>query len=343
MSTRDRIALSVPPLLLRLVLAVTFLWAGLGKALTFDSVSPGGAATLASMGVAVNNSGPPVIVPSPTLPASGGGGAMLFRPPLGIQGAGFQNGGAGSGGAGNTTPPFPADGFSNKPKQDGKPESTKPEQPASPPASDPETKPKNPFSVPAPATTPPAATPPPAPVTSAPAVTTGPIKTAADFPNPEPVRRVYLLALGIHGAANPPALPAGPSGEPAATKMRLLPAEIGQGSRPVYMAFTIAAIEIIAGAMLLLGMLSRVWALAIAFVMMGAIWMTQIGPAMQSGDTFLGFLPNYPWGDPVKWKDLFWQLSLLASAMAVVFAGSGALAVDNAMFGKRADRADLDE
>ena len=327
MSTRDRIALSVPPLLLRLVLAVTFLWAGLGKALTYMSVSPEGAATLSSMGVAVTNaSAPPAVVP----------GAMLTpdrSPPLGIMGAGFQ---AGSGGAGSTNPPFPADGFS-KPK-DAKPD-TKPDQPATPPAGEatkPET--KNPF-VP-PAATPPAASP---PATTAPASQSGPVKTAADFPNPEPVRRVYMLALGVHAAANPPALPAGPSGEPAVAKMRLLPAELGQGSRPVYFAFTITAIEIIAGAMLLLGMMSRLWAFALACVMIGAIWMTQIGPAIQSGDTFLGFLPNHPWGDPSKWNTFFLQLALLASALAVVFAGSGALAVDNALFGKRADRTELDE
>lgn len=341
MSTRDRIALAIPPLLLRLVLAVTFLWAGLGKALTHMSVSPDGAATLSLMGVAVSNTGPaPVLVPAPTVPASPGStetapppksGAMANPgAPLGFRGAGFQ-------GAGSTNPPFPADGFS-KPKQDGQPEAPKPDSPKPDPKPEPGSAPptdRPPGSNPFPVATPPAQV--PAPVAPTPGA-----KTAADFPNPEPVRRVYGLALAVHAAANPPMTPAGPSGESVPTRMRLLPAELGQGSRPVYMAFSIAAVEIIAGAMLLLGMLSRLWALAIACVMVGAIWLTQIGPAMATGDTVLGFLPNYPWGDPGKWMPLMWQVSLLASALAVFFAGSGAMAVDNAMFGRRGQRA-LDE
>lgn len=303
------------------------------------SVSPEAAATLSTMGVTVTNAGvggtPPVNVPAPGTPPAGG--AMLTpTTPLGFVGAGFQAGGAGSGGAGGTNPPFPADGFS-KPKQDDKPETKpepKPEPPATPPAADPKPPGKGLFPIPA---TPPASAP-----TSGGGGGGGPVKTAADFPNPEPVRRVYVLAYAIYTAANPPTPPAGPTGEPAPAPMRLLPAELGTGSRPVYMAFTIAATEIIAGAMLLIGMLSRLWALAVACVMIGAIWLTGIGPAMASGDNVLGFLPNYPWGDMSKWMPLLWQVSLLAMALAVFFAGSGALAVDNAMFGSRADRVDAD-
>jgi uncharacterized membrane protein YphA (DoxX/SURF4 family) len=340
MSNRDRIALAVPPLLLRLVLAVTFIWAGLSKALTTMSISPEGAATLSSMGVTVNNAGPPSLIPipAPSKPSESpaaptGGSASRPGAPIGFLGAGFQNGGAG-----NSSPPFPADGFA-KPKQE-----SKPEQPAAPAVPAPgESKPaaKNPLGIPV---TPPAVPPQPAqttPITPPTAVVTA--KTAADFPNPEPVRRVYGLALTVHSAANPPPAPAGPSGEPAPARMRLLPAELGQGSRPVYVAFTIAAIEIISGAMLLLGMLTRLWALAVAFVMVGAIWLTQIGPAIASGDAVLGFLPNRPWGDAGQWMPLFWNISLLGAALAVFFAGSGALAVDNAMFGRRSQPGDTDE
>ncbi|MEO0588752.1 MAG: hypothetical protein AAF078_14065, partial [Planctomycetota bacterium] len=51
MRTRDRLGLSIPPLLLRVVLALTFLWAGLGKIMAEAPVSGVDAVILAELGV----------------------------------------------------------------------------------------------------------------------------------------------------------------------------------------------------------------------------------------------------------------------------------------------------
>ncbi|MFG0252246.1 MAG: hypothetical protein ACF8NJ_05160, partial [Phycisphaerales bacterium JB038] len=64
MSFRDRLALTFPPLLIRLVLALTFVWAGLGK-VTKTDFSPEQAAALANMGIAafVDMAGSPAATP----------------------------------------------------------------------------------------------------------------------------------------------------------------------------------------------------------------------------------------------------------------------------------------
>lgn len=98
------------------------------------------------------------------------------------------------------------------------------------------------------------------------------------------------------------------------------------------LAYAAAITEIVAGLFLLVGLFVRVSAFSLAGVMLGAIWLTEIGPAIQAGTARLGILPGYGLWDVGAWKTILWQLSLLCSALALVFTGPGALALDNALF-----------
>lgn len=157
------------------------------------------------------------------------------------------------------------------------------------------------------------------------------VYTAADFPTPVRVRTVNLLALGIHAAANPPE-----------GKMPLWPPSIGKGNWPKYLAWAVALTELLGGLGLLLGFLTRVWALGIAGVMAGAMWLTEMGPAIQKGTATLGFLPDYPvFGE--GWQHFMFQFALFMSAMALVFIGPGRMSLDSALLpGRGPDHDDAD-
>lgn len=163
------------------------------------------------------------------------------------------------------------------------------------------------------------------------------VATAADFPDEIRVRRVFGLALLIHGATNPGTTESG------TTKVALWPAKLGTGHWPVVFAWAAAITEIVAGLFVLVGLLTRMSALSLAFCMVVAIWLTEVGPALQSGDTFLGFLPNYKAfgsdaaGNPL-FARLFWQFSLLCIGLALTFSGPGWLSFDRALFPPRLAR-----
>lgn len=158
--------------------------------------------------------------------------------------------------------------------------------------------------------------------TSAPAVQAIVAHRAQDFPNPQKVRQVYGLALVLHEAANPAS---SIDGKP---KMALWPKALATGSLPVYFAWTAAVSELLGGSMILVGLFTRLWALSLAGTMATALWLTQIGPAIQSGQTTLGFLPAYPAFSIEQWKTPMWQFSLLMIALALVFSGPGAASLD---------------
>ncbi|MGE3108083.1 MAG: DoxX family membrane protein [Phycisphaerales bacterium] len=320
MRKRDKVSLSLPSLFLRLMLAVIFIWAGLGKVRARDHVDPESAAILANMGV----------VRAPAAP-SGGGNTPAAPLPA------------------SAKPPEPA-------------ETTKPEKPAETPANEPTKKPEGkPTEKP---DAPPdagrsgsaaglgvlalmvqegtpgpkhLATPPAKPADqTSPGAATPPGHSAAEFPDGADVRRVNLLALGIHHAANPSPGPDGLTPKPT------WPKSLGTGRQPVYLAWAVALTGLVGGAFLLLGLLTRLCSLGVAGVMLGAMWLTQIGPAIATGKTVLGFLPQYPtFGE--QWSHLLMQFALFMAAMALFFAGPGLLALDNAFFGGRARRQDGDD
>ena len=234
MRKRDRIGLNIAPLFLRVMLAVVFIWAGLGKVSATMPVSGEDAAILAKLGV---------VSPAPTTAA--------------------------------------------KPEQAG---------------GSPET------------------------ATAASAAGT-----------PVSVLRLYGLAVMIHRASHPEASAGG-----GAAPAPIWPLALGEGQWPVYLAWAVALSELIGGIAILLGLFTRLMALVVSGVMLGAMWLTQFGPAIQSGQATLGFLPSLPAFDP-GWQTLMFQFALLAAAMALAFCGPGRLSLDSAILGGARDGNDDDD
>lgn len=151
--------------------------------------------------------------------------------------------------------------------------------------------------------------------------------TAADFPNETRVAQLYGIALLLHEAVQT----TDTEGKPV--RFPLAPAFIATGSWPWWLAWAAALTELLGGFLLLFGLFTRFAAFAIACVMLTAIWLTQIGPAMQSGNASLGFLPPHAAYDSA-WQTLLWQFCLLCAAMNLVFAGSGGLSMDRTIGGR---------
>lgn len=339
MRFRDQVALTLPSFFLRLMLAVIFIWAGLGKLVQTVDVPPQQAARLATIGVPVPAAAPapkpaetPAVrlpepeaaepapmpesdeapapeaegddtqaAPDEQLPDPDGGSAALAPPPTILRPASFLQ-----------------DGGTTRSLADRRPPAGDP--PAEEPAD--ETEPTEPETS-APETPVPAPTPAPTPAEPAPAA---PAFTAADFPNGASVRKVVLLALVMDRAANPPLDAESNQPEP------FWPQALAQRPWPHTLAWAVALTELIGGVLMLLGLLTRLGALGLASVMLGAMWLTQIGPAIQADHTVLGFLPAYGRFDVEAWQPLLWQFSLLAASLAVFLLGSGAIGLDRALF-----------
>ncbi len=301
MKFRDRTALSLPPLLLRLALGLTFVFAGGGKLFTERAFEPAEAAVLANMGVKVrslrnangNHSAPPE---SPAAPSD------------------------------EPTEALPDS--SAPPTTDRQP----PAEPESKPSSTPiaaDSAPGAPLLVLAAAA-------PPGPANGAKPSTT-PAFTAADFPTAIDKARVYDLALMLHYASNPP------EGTGATW-----PAAWSQGLWPARLAWAVAITEFVGGAFLLIGLMTRLAALGVAGVMLGALWLASIGPIVMGpadAASFLGVFPPIDFGDPAAsqaWTNLLFQFCLFMSAMALALSRPGLLSLDRLVFGGPSDH-DLDD
>ncbi len=137
------------------------------------------------------------------------------------------------------------------------------------------------------------------------------------------VRRVYGLVFAMNGAAQ--------DGH--------WPGFLSTGAWLERMAWLAAVTEFVGGFFLLLGVFTRLWALAILGTMVVACWLTQISPWLGESGAFVGFLPPWPLDDPATWtsayQTLFFQLLIMASAKALFFSGAGAFSVDRLIFGGR--------
>ena len=281
----QRTALSVPPLLLRLVLAVIFIWAGYAKCFgTFD-VTDENRAALISAGV-LSESGA-VIDPIPEIEAT--------------------------------------------------PEAEEPApEPITAPEADPEAEPEAlPEEDPQPVS--PVE---PGPSGDEPASDPGEddggevlmvAQTQPAVPAATKVRMANNIAMALDAAAHPQ--PVTDEAGNTTTPMALVPDALGSPPWAVRLAWAAAVTELGAGVLLLIGLFSRLGGLAVAWVMGVAIWLTGIGPALQSGDAFLGFLPQ-PDLFMSEYKDLFFQLALFAMGLAIAFSGGGMLSLDRWIFGK---------
>ena len=165
---------------------------------------------------------------------------------------------------------------------------------------------------------------------------------ASDFPEEVRVRRLHgitLMLTSVNGQA---------SDQNAAT-MPLVPAALTQGAWPSRLAWACAITEVVGGLFVLVGLLTRLAGFSLACTMLAAMWLTQIGPAMQAGRTVLGFIPDHPpYGTDAAGSPLFamllWQCSLLCVGLSLTFSGPGLLSFDRALFpGGKGKRGEDDE
>lgn len=302
MRWRDQIALTLPSLLLRTVLALTFIWAGVGKLVGTTTVVGDDAARLHNLQV-------PLTEPAPGAQTAPDGRVEEPLP---------------------DPEPDPAaetelDQTLNQAlEQDPEPAEPTETPEAQEPGTDEPSADEDERS--------PLARSDRAPrfelvqLASAPAV-------GSDFPDPVEVHRVYTIALLIDKCADP--------GLTADSRVLtpILPSWMGSGRTPVYAAWAAAITEVVAGGMLLFGLLTRLCSLSTLTIMLVAIWTTTIGPAaMHSSDAILGFIPHVddPWA-PSSYSVGLWQLALAVMSLSVLFLGPGPLSLDRLIFGTRRD------
>ncbi len=278
---------SIAPIFLRIVVGVTFLWAGLGKLEGEMRVSGEPAAILANMGLHIaKKNAQPITAEASGSPASAPAGGSELGKPAPVDQFG---------------PPVPP--------------------PEPPPASAPQ-----PVLPDAQTTESPKAEPPPATATPPTDPKVARTYSAGEFPKEFAVKRVYGLALILHRASYP-----APRAD-ATLATKLWPQRFGRGAWPLFFAWSVAITEVVGGVCVLTGLLTRLSASGLACVMLAAIWLTEVGPAVQAGTTVLGFIPDRDWLAVDQWKTLFWQFSLVMSALALAFMGSGALGFDRKLF-----------
>jgi len=299
MTFRDKLAISIPPLLLRLFLAATFIWAGYGKFFSTMTIEPGQAAVLANMGVNIT---PPTIDPDPGVTAPGHRAPDApaeplpeVDPPRDEVDRVLQDDEAAP------RPPSPPDIDEPQPNEDEheEDENTLAHGGVFMLAQNAENG-----------------------ADAAPAK----IYTSADFTGPVVVRRLHGVTLALHHAGHPEADGARP----------LIPDWMLDGSRPVQLAWAAGLTELIGGVLVLLGLFTRLAALALAGVMAMALWLTSIGPVVMGpagGASFLGILPALEGFSPQAWSVWLWQFALLMSALALALSRPGLLALDGLLFG----------
>ena len=294
---------AIAPMLLRLALGVTFLWAGIGKLEGTMTVRGERAVLLAEMGVRkVRDAAPPGPTTAPA-PKTDPAPAAESPPPTPLEPS--------------SSPAAPANPApTSQPAQDPAEPSPPPPQPAPAPQ-----QPSNSGGHLALAQV------------TAPSQSDGAGQPPADrtfkpeeFPDEITLPRVYGLAFLIHAAANPR------GNAENTTPMKLWPKRLARGAWPVRLAWTVALTEIIAGLFVLVGLLTRISALSLAGVMLGALWLSEIGPAVASGKTLLGFIPDRPLFEVEPWRALLWQFALLMMSVALALLGSGAIAFDRKLF-----------
>ncbi len=257
MGLRQTAGLRLAPVLFRLALGVTFIWAGHGKVLTKSAYSPDDLAALANMGVSAA-----VAAARPS--------AETATPPA----------------APSTTPPKSSD-----------PDAPLPE-PAKPSSS----------------------------ALASTSSVAGRRFTPAEFDANVNLAGLYRVALLLRSSAADPA-----EREDGSRPMRLWPKTLGESAWPARLAWAVALTELIAGSLVLVGFMAQFAALGLVGVMLGALWLATIGPAINAPKQFLFLLPELSAFQ--AWQSFALQMCALACAFGVACIGAGWLSVDSFVFG----------
>jgi uncharacterized membrane protein YphA (DoxX/SURF4 family) len=170
--------------------------------------------------------------------------------------------------------------------------------------------------------------------------------SAPSSQEPITARRLWGLTLKIHAAGQTPKRPSETFSitpglnqpiDPAPTPGPFWPSWLSSPRMAAVQAWSVMIVELLAGFLVLIGLLTRPAALVLCGTMLGALWLDQLGPAIGSGQTRWGFLPSYPAFDPKAWMPIFWQLALSCSCLALALLPRGPLSADRLFFGPRRD------
>ena len=313
MRLRDQVALTLPSLILRLVLGVTFIWAGAGKLIGTYEITGDDAARLANMGVmptAIVVPTPPAVneeIPTETQTPS----SRLPDPATNIPAPSQVTSPAAD--ERETTSEVKPDEIKSDAQRAIDQTTEKAGEKAKEQAG---------------SVVPPPSSPDSTLFKLHPVQYNRATYAGSDFPEPMETKRLYSIALMISRAADP-----GLTADSQPIEL-LAPSKLASKPWPTTLAWTAAITELVCGVLLVFGLFTRLSALGTLSVMLVAMWMTQVGPAMiQQHDAILGFIPRAadPWS-PAAYSVLLWQFALAGMSLAVVFLGSGAVGVDRLFF-----------
>lgn len=96
---------------------------------------------------------------------------------------------------------------------------------------------------------------------------------------------------------------------------------------PVYHAYAAVIAELVGGALILIGLFSRLWGIALAGVMVVAFWFTTWPVLAAGGGPGVLFTLSIP-----DFNRLFCQAGLFVLAFGVFLTGPGALSLDRVIF-----------
>tara|TARA_R110002096_G_scaffold173781_2_gene347941 strand:- start:85704 stop:86738 length:1035 start_codon:yes stop_codon:yes gene_type:complete len=298
MRCRDHIALTLPSFLLRLTLAVTFLWAGTSKLVGTSTTDGDNAARLANLGVTFIQEHP--VVPTPKTNDEPIKPLPNSEPEIDSDTDNLDT---------------PVEPVIQKDQPANPATGQSPDQSIDPSAQlpiDPNLEQQTRSNL----------------VSIRNIVQTTAPAVGSDFPQPVTYRNLYNISLLLDRAGSPGLT------EDSQPISPIVPSWMGQGKVPVIAAWATAITELTCGAFLLIGFLTRFSALSLCVVMLVAMWITQIGPAaMQTSDAILGFIPNTqdPW-NPGSYSVLLWQLAIVTMTLSVALLGAGPLSLDRMLF-----------
>ena len=329
MSTSQAAGLNVVPLLARIVLAAAFIPAGWNKLMSETTFEGEDAALLRTIGAAGTPAQPGGTAGAETGEDRDGKTSALFGP----------------GATGGWSMLAAAPPAAQPPTQ------APPQPPAAPPSKSPPEKAPPEKAPSRPGETAPAKPAPASPASpgapASPAAPAGPAGTGgpAGPGSTQPVGPT--LPAPPDGAKPTPSQPPVPAATGGEASEESLPAVIGDPSPlkaaslhhvtlmvhrhgmayPVYQAYLATAVELLGGALILVGLFSRLWGLGLAGVMAVAFWFTS-WPLLAAGNPF-GTLFNLPIAD---FNRMFCQAALFVLAFGVFLTGPGAVSLDRAIF-----------
>ena len=129
------------------------------------------------------------------------------------------------------------------------------------------------------------------------------------------------------------ALPPGQYSATAMYRIALLIHDKHWGISPAlekWLAIAAAYTELVGGAMLLIGLLTRFWALGLSIVMVVAFYMTSVQPlaAVHGFRDYFNLAEN-----PMGFSTMFIQLAFFVLAFGLMLTGAGPLSLDRLLFG----------